>query len=211
VVRVAPGPKPIRAVEEVRLENCFKDARHRPLHQSVLDRRNTERASSGFAWSLGYLDPPNWRCTIGAAFQSCADVLNPFLQLACELLGTFPVDPTRSMPVHQTPRFHEECRREQMSQRRETRLPVQLGLPDYLTQLCGHRSPASACAGDVALSQSRFAPPHPHVRGFPALRVLSAGPTSSIAFAVLRISIRSAYSGRGLIPSPRLCWISQVP
>src|SRR5262245_19703806 len=98
------------------------------------------------------------------------------------------------MPVHQTPRFHEECRREQMSQRRETRLPVQLGLPGYLAQLCGRRHPASKCAGDVALNQYRFAPPYPHVRGFPALRVLSAGPTSSLASAVLRISIRSTYS-----------------
>src|SRR5262249_14478609 len=185
MVRVAPGPKPIRAVEHIRLKNGFKAPPHRPLHQSVLDRRNTERASSVFTRSLGYLDPPDRRCAIGAAFQSCADVLNPFLQLAFELLGTFPVDPTCAMTVHQTPRLREECRREQMSQRRETRLPVQLGLPGYLAQLCGHRSPASLCAGDVALSPSRFAPPHPPVRGFPALRVLSPGPTSNIALSVL--------------------------
>jgi hypothetical protein len=164
------------------------------LHQAVLNRRNPERASPVFTRSLGYFDPPDRWCAVCAAFQSCADVLNPLLQLAFKLLSTFPVDPTRPLPVHHSPGLPEECRREQMSQRRETRLPVQLGLPGYLTQLCGHRHPASVCAGGVALSQSRFAPPHPPVRGFPALRVLSAGPTSSVASVVLRMSIRSTYS-----------------
>src|SRR6516225_5863843 len=193
-MRVAPRPKSIRAVEEVRLEDYFEDTRHRPLHQSVFDRRNPERSRSFFARSFGYFNPPHRWCPIGAGLKPGTNVLNPLLQLAFELLSTFPVDPTRPVPVHHPPGFPEECRGEQVSQRRETRLPVQLGLPGYLAQLCGHRHPAADCAGDVALSQSRFAPPPPHVRGFPALRVLSAGPTSSLASAVLRISIRSTYS-----------------
>jgi len=45
----------------------------------------------------------------------------------------------------------------------------------------------SVCTGSVSPAQSHSAPPLPHVRGFPALRVLWASPTSTVASASLRM------------------------
>src|SRR5215472_14463212 len=65
----------------------------------------------------------------------------------------------------------------------------------YLVESCFHHSSASVCADDVSRDQSSFAPPLPHVRGFPALGVLPASPTSLEAFAFLRREpYRPAYS-----------------
>jgi len=59
--------------------------------------------------------------------------------------------------------------------------------------------------------QPSFASPLPPVRGFPALRVLPANPTSTAASAFLRNDpSRPAYSVRFRC-APRPQWISQVP
>ena len=54
------------------------------------------------------------------------------------------------------------------------------------------------------------APPLPHVRGFPALRVLPAGPTSTVAFIFLRVCPFGRYT-QPATSSPRRRWISQLP
>src|SRR5215471_11004213 len=83
----------------------------------------------------------------------------------------------------------------QVGQRGEPHLWVQFGLLRYLVELCFHHSSASVCADDVSRGQSSFAPPLPHVRGFPALGVLPASPTSLEASAFLRREpYRPAYS-----------------
>ena len=91
-----------------------------------------------------------------------------------------------------------------MAQRGKAAGPIRPCLFHYPVKFCGHRSPPLSAA-DVSLNRSSTAPPLPHVHGFP-VRVLPVGPTSSKAFASLRVSfIRFAYS------NPRPCWISRVP
>src|SRR5262252_3859031 len=90
---------------------------------------------------------------------------------------------------------NRDHRCEQVGQRGEPHLWVQFGLLRYLVELCFHHSSASVCADDVSRGQSSFAPPLPHVRGFPALGVLPASPTSLEASAFLRREpYRPAYS-----------------
>src|ERR1700737_1411890 len=74
-----------------------------------------------------------------------------------------------------------------MRQRCEAKLRVRLCFLRDLIQLCVHSSPTSACRECSPKPPTQPAPPLPHVRGFPALRVLSAGPTSTVTFAVLRM------------------------
>ena len=92
-----------------------------------------------------------------------------------------------------------------MRQRSKTAGPVCLCLIRYPVKFCGHHSPPLS-ADDVSLNRASTVPSLPHVHGFPALGVLSMGPTSSQAFALLRVSpIRFAYSLR------RPGGISRVP
>jgi Crp-like helix-turn-helix domain len=68
VVRVAPRPNPYEQSRKSasKLLQGYAPALVAP---SVLDRRNTERASSVLPGPLPISTPPDRRCTIGAAFQ----------------------------------------------------------------------------------------------------------------------------------------------
>lgn len=74
-----------------------------------------------------------------------------------------------------------------MRQRGEAQLRFQLRFPNDLVQLCGHPFPSSVCRGCFPGPATQPAPPLPTGRGFPALRVLPASPTSTVAFAFLRM------------------------
>src|SRR5215813_1069524 len=69
VVRAALRPKSIRAVQKVRLEHRFQDARDRTLNQPVLDCGNAQWSRSDLARPFRNLHPPDgWR-PIGPGFQ----------------------------------------------------------------------------------------------------------------------------------------------
>src|SRR5262249_8938332 len=185
VVWAASRPKSIRAVQKIRLEHCFDDARDRTLYQSVFDRRNTQRPRTDFPGTFRNLHPAyRWR-SIGAGFQPCANVLDSCLQLALELRRRLPVHSACAAPVHLPPGLDEKRWREQMRQRREAQCAVCLRLGRNLFQLCGHPTPTSERRGCGPGPASRPAPPLPRVRGFPARRVLPADPTSTTASAFL--------------------------
>src|ERR1700682_5938248 len=54
VVRVAPRPKAVTAVEEIRFEHGLDNARYRSLQQPIRDRGDPQWARSGFAWPFGF-------------------------------------------------------------------------------------------------------------------------------------------------------------
>ncbi len=126
----------ITDVAEICLKDCLENARHRLLKQAVRDRGDTQRPHSGLSRSLGYLNPPNRWSPIGASSKLLTDFLNPLFQLALKLLDALPVDATCPAPVDPFPGLLEKLRCEQMCQRGEARLAVQLRLPGYLNQLC---------------------------------------------------------------------------
>jgi hypothetical protein len=97
-----------------------------------------------------------------------------------------------------------------MGQRGEPDLAVCLGFCRDPLQSCGPPIPTSECRGCVPGSASRPAPPLPPGHGFPVLRVLPAGPTSTAAFAPLWLVLSVGILGH---PAwrPRRRWISQVP
>ena len=66
-------------------------------------------------------------------------------------------------------------------------MAIRLRLRSDLVRLCGHLSPTSECRECFPRPATQPAPPLPHVRGFPALRVLSASPTSTVASVSLRL------------------------
>src|ERR1700682_3857316 len=70
VVRVAPRPKAVTAVEEIRFEHGLDNARYRSLQQPIRDRGDPQWARSGFAWAFGYFNPPDRWCAIGASTKS---------------------------------------------------------------------------------------------------------------------------------------------
>jgi hypothetical protein len=81
----------------------------------------------------GYFDLSDRWCAVDASSNLCANFLDPLLQPVLELLGAFPVDSTGCALVHHLPCFHEKFRRQQVRQRGESHLPIQLGLLCYLT------------------------------------------------------------------------------
>ena len=86
MMRAASPPKSIRAVQKVRLEHCFQNARDCTLNQSVFDRGNAQLPRSDFARTFRYLHPTyRWRL-IGPCFQPCIDILDSSLPFALELL-----------------------------------------------------------------------------------------------------------------------------
>ena len=210
VVGASSRPKSIRAIEEVCLEHGFEDPPYRPLHQSVFDRRDTQRSRSDLARSFRDLHPAHRRSLVGSGFQAATDVLDSGSQLAFELLDRLPVHSACTLPVELSPRLFQELRRQPMGQRGEAKLTVCLGLRVDLSQLRGHPFPTSGCRGCVPGSESRPAPPLPPVHGSPVLRVLPAGPTSTAASAPLWMVLSVGILGRRAArPRPR--WISQVP
>src|SRR5258708_24620955 len=127
VVRVAPRPKAVTAVEEIRFEHGLDNARYRSLQQPIRDRGDPQWARSGFAWPFGYFNPPARWCAIGAGSKLCANLFDPLLQLPLNLLGPLPVDPPRRAPVHHAPRFREDFRRPHAPQRGDSHRALQLG------------------------------------------------------------------------------------
>src|SRR5262249_14847155 len=93
VVRAALRPKSIRAVQKVRLEHRFQDARDRTLNQPVLDCGNAQWSRSDLARPFRNLHPPDgWR-PIGPGFQPCANLLHSCFQLALKLSRCLPSTP----------------------------------------------------------------------------------------------------------------------
>jgi hypothetical protein len=76
MMRVAAGSETVTAIEKVRFEHRFQNARYRPLQQPISGRGYSQRPRPDFARSLGYINPADRRCSIGACFQLCADRLN---------------------------------------------------------------------------------------------------------------------------------------
>ena len=97
----------------------------------------------------------------------------------CELRPACPAS------VHLLPGLDEKRWCQHMRQRREAKRAVFLGLGRDLFQLCRPPSPTSERRRCFPGSASRPAPPLPLVRGFPALRVLPADPTSTTTSAFL--------------------------
>src|SRR5215470_11025213 len=122
---------------------------------------------------------------IGTRLQPCAYLPDSCFQLALELFRCFPVHSACTPPIHLLPRLNQKLRREQMRQRCESKSAVCLGSGRNLFQFCGHPSPISGYRRCFPGPASRPVPPLPPVRGFPALRVLSADPTSTTASAFL--------------------------
>jgi hypothetical protein len=136
-MRAASRPKSIRAVQKVRLEHGFHDARDRTLNQSVFDRGNAQGPRSDFARTFRNLHPTyRWR-PIGPCFQSCANILDSCLQLALELPRRFPVHPARAAPVHLPPGLREKRWCQRTRQRGKAQCAVCLGLGRNLFQLGG--------------------------------------------------------------------------
>src|SRR5262249_11013812 len=177
--------KSIRAVQKVRLEHRFQDARDRTLNQPVLDSGNAQRPRPDLTRPFRNLHPTDgWR-PIGPGFQACAHLLHACFQLALKLRRRLPVHAACAAPVHLPPGLDEKRWCQQMCQRGEAQRAVCLGLGRNLFQLCGHPVPTSERRGCVPGPAPRPAPPLPHVRGFPARRVLPADPTSTTASAFL--------------------------
>jgi hypothetical protein len=135
VVRVAPRPKAVTAVEEIRFEHGLDNARYRSLQQPIRDRGDPQWARSGFAWAFGYFNPPDRWGAIGAGSKLCANLFDLLLQLALKLLGALPVDPAGRAPVLHAPRFREEFRCQQVRQLGESHRTMPFGLLRYLTLL----------------------------------------------------------------------------
>src|SRR5579859_3698746 len=123
---------PVADVAKIRLKDCSENARHRLLKQAVRDRGNSQRSRAALARPLGYLYPTNRWSSVGASSKLCADFLYPLFQLAFKLLDALPVDSTCPVPVDRFPSLLEKLRREQMGQRGETHLAIQLRLLGYL-------------------------------------------------------------------------------
>ena len=211
MMRVTPRPKSIRAVQEIRFEHRFEDARHRPLNQSVLDRRN-----------------PNGRVPTFPAL-SVSPPAAPVAPDRCRLSAVrrYPglAVPARSRTPRTSPRpFRLPPRRficRQVSLRNsgvsrcasevKRSLRSNFAFRRYLFQLCGHPLLLPrACRRCFPGPASRSAPPLPHVRGFPALRVLPAGPTSTHGVCLPMDGPFSRHT-RPITPDQDHAWISQVP
>src|SRR5712675_1810958 len=57
VVRVAPRPKAVTAVEEIRFEHGLDDARYRPLQQPIRDRGESPMGAFRFCPGLWVFQP----------------------------------------------------------------------------------------------------------------------------------------------------------
>src|SRR5262245_694583 len=135
VMRVAPRSKTKTAIEEIGFKHSLEYARNRSLQQPVRHSGNPQRSRAALARTLGYFDPSDrWR-SVRACPQLFADFLNPLLHLAGKLFGALPVDAACCLPIHHSPSFLEECRRQQVRQRGEPHLSIQFGLLRYLTEL----------------------------------------------------------------------------
>src|SRR4029077_15436299 len=95
------------------------------------------------------------------------------------------VHPTCPASVHLSPCLAEKLWREQMRQRGKAKLALFCSFTHDLFQFCGSPFPTSEGRGFAPGPASRPAPPLPLVRGFPALRVLPADPTSTTASVFL--------------------------
>src|SRR5262252_2775497 len=183
---ITPRPKSIRAFQEIRLEHRFQYACDRSLEQAVFDRGNSQRPRPYLARSLGYLHSAHRWSPIGPSLQTFAQLLNASVELLFEFLRRLAIDTACAPTIHLLPGLSEKLRCEQMRQRGEAYLPIRPCFRCDLIQLCGHSSPTSECVGNVSLDQQlNLSRCFPLYAAFPTLRVLSAGPTSTVAFIFL--------------------------
>src|SRR5205085_12659734 len=106
--RAAPWPKPVRARQEVRLEDGLEHQLGRHLHHPVLHRRDAQWPLSSVR--LGYVGAPHDLRTVFAHAQHFAQLLQEALDsVLLDVLDRHAVNPRRAaVAAHSPPRLMQD-------------------------------------------------------------------------------------------------------
>ncbi len=154
-MRPAPGPKPVREAQEVRLINGVQHLDHRPLKELVLQRRDSERPLPPI-W-LRDVRPPRRPRPVAPAMDPGMQVLEVALQVLPVVTPCHPVHPRRGLGLQRPIRRPQAFDINMVQQRDEPRFPVLLRHSAHAIQRTWHAhsgfAPGACFAARVPLGQ----------------------------------------------------------